>query len=671
VVETTAFTLLRWILLPPLVAAAVHGVSLALLRRPLPRSAAIGLSVGAPALSFVVSLVALIELAGAPEAGRVLVDDLFTWVAAGDFGAEFALLLDPLSAVVALLVTGVGTLIHIAAVGLQREDVRDDRGFNRFFAYLNLATFSMLTLVLGENLLVVFLGWQGLGFSTFLLIGFWYTEESGSVASMQSFVLGRVGDFGFLAGTFLLTRGLAQSGLTGTAFPELAAGFDRLLERSLEVPTMFGGEWPLTGVIALCFALAAIVRGAQWPLGFWRAGTQASPLPATAIVLAVCSGTAGVFLLGRLAFVFAAAPAVMAAIAWLGAITSVAAAFAALVQTDLRKTLIALMGVQLGWMFVAAGCGAFSAALFHAVTAALFMPLLFLAAGSIARATRGQTELRQLGGLWDYLHRTKWLFAFGALALVGFPLSSGFYSREGVMLAANLSETVPYNGVLYLAMLGTILAVGFAVMRLQLRIFHGRCVLSADVRGQVSEPDGTTLFPLYGLAFLTAMGGFLGPAAALNPFPVEDAVSNSFANFLAPLLGVGISSEQEAGGVGLAALSTLVSATGVLLAWYVIQARPELGARVREALPLGEFSRKLSMEPAYDAIVVRPLLWLARRPLMDGVESRALGGLLVGSLGAARRFATGPMRIVHAGRAQRALLSLALGCIAIAAYWVA
>ncbi len=670
-VEDGSYAWLRWIPLLPLIAAAVHGVSLGLLRRPLPRGATIALSAGAPAISFVISLVALIELTAMPEAERVLVDDLFTWLAAGDFGAEFALLLDPLSAVAALLITGVGSLVHVAAIGLQGEDNRDDRGFNRFFAYLNLATFAMLTLVLAENLLVMFLGWQGVGLAAFLLIGFWYTDESAPRASMQSFIIGRIGDFGFLAGTLLLTRGLARQGVSGTAFPEIAAGFGDLIGITLTAPPALGGEWQLSFVIAGCFAIAALARSAQWPLQLWLSGIHVAPIPAGVMVLATSGGMAAVFLLCRLYFVFETETDVMAILAWCGALTCAVGSLAMLVRTDVRKVLVALTSVQLGLVFVAAGCGAPSVALFHAVTTAFFMPLLFLATGSIIRATRGQTDLQRLGGLWDYLHRTKWLFAVGALAVIGAPLTSGFYSREGVILAANLTESVPYNGALYLLLLATLFATGSAVMRLQLRIFHGRCMLSADVRSQVSEPDGVTLLPLYGFAFLAAMGGFLGPAAALNPFPVEDAVSNSLANFLIPLLGTGVSLEHQAGSVGLAVLSTFVSAAGALLAWYLIHERPELGLRLRQALPKLDVLRGLSLAAIYEWAIVRPLLWFARVGLWAGLELRVLDGLFRGSVRSIRATATGALRAAHAGRAGDSAIWMVLGSLAIASYLVA
>lgn len=670
-VEDGGYTWLRWIPLLPLFAAAVHGVTLGVMRRPLPRTAAIALSCSAPAISFIVCFVALIELTGLPEGSRILVDDLFTWIAAGDFGAEFALVFDPVSSVLALVATGVGTLVHVAAVGFLREDARDDRGFNRFLAYLNLATFSMLSLVLAENLLVMFLGWQGVGLCTFLLLGFWYEGEAQDGAPTQSFILGRIGDAGFLAGTFLLTRGLAQAGVSGTSFSELASGFDQLLGVTLSFPAVLGGEWALSAVIAWCFAVAAVGRGAQWPLHVWTHGLHAAPAPVAAMMLPVTGATAGVFLLCRLSFVFQENPGVSALIAWIGALTAILAVLTAFLQTDLRKVLVALMGVQLGFMFVAAGCGAYSAALFHAVTSALFMPLLFLAAGSILRAARGEADIHQLGGLWDYLHRTKWIFAVGALAMAGAPLSSGFYSREGVLLAANLAESVPRNGALYLALLATVGALAFVAARLQLRIFHGRCRLSADLRSQIAEPDGIVLAPLYGLAVLASLGGFLGPPAALNPFPVEDAVSNSFANFLEPLLGLGVAAGAEAGEVGLAVLSTLAGGAGAALAWYGIHQRPELGARVRKAIPLGDGARLSGLAPVYERAVVRPVLWLADRVLDRGLESRLLDGLVVrGSVRSVNALATGVLRRAHSGLVRSSLLWVVLGSLAIASYLV-
>ena len=356
--------LLGWIVSLPLASALVHLVALGLLRRPLPRTASVGLSCGAPLLSFVLAFQALLELIERPPAERVFNDGLFTWIAAGDFGAEVGFLLDPLSAVMALLVTGVGSLVHVHAVGSMTADAREDRGFDRFFAYLNLLLFSMLVVVLGDNLLLVFLGWQGVGLFTSLLVGFWYADDANAASARKAFIVGRIGDFAFLVGLFVLFWSLADAGRPTVGLADLASGFAAIADAALALPGWLGGSWPLPEVIGLCFLLAAMARSAQLPLHVWAPDAAAAPMPAAALVHAVTSLPAGAYLVCRLSFAYAAAPLASDMLAWAGAATALLGALAASGQSDLRRVLAYAAISQLGLVFLAAGVGAHAAAVF-------------------------------------------------------------------------------------------------------------------------------------------------------------------------------------------------------------------------------------------------------------------------------------------------------------------
>jgi NADH-quinone oxidoreductase subunit L len=377
--ELTESHLLRWIPLLPLMAAVVHGVLLAVVRRSLSRGLVILLSCGAVIVSFVISFVMLIELT-AMEGERVLIDNVYTWIGAGRFSADVAFLLDPLSAVMSLMVTGVGSLIHIYPIGYMDEDHREDKGFQRFFCYLNLFMFAMLMLVLGDNLLLMFLGWEGVGLCSYLLIGFWYGDRFNAYCGSKAFIVNRIGDFGFLVGIFLLFWSLADAGIIAIAFRDIEAGLGAIVERTVALPAWLhflpgAPEWKLTTVIAICLFVGAVGKSAQIPLYVWLPDAMAGPTPVSALIHAATMVTAGVYMVCRMSFLYAEAPGASALVAWTGAVTAIFAATIAISQTDIKKVLAYSTVSQLGYMFLAAGVGAYSAAIFHLVTHAFFKAL--------------------------------------------------------------------------------------------------------------------------------------------------------------------------------------------------------------------------------------------------------------------------------------------------------
>jgi len=678
-VEAEAYPVLRWIVLLPLLAAAVHGVSLALLRKPLGRTATIALSVGAPAVSFAIAFVALLKLVGLPPEQRVLGDVMFTWIGAGSLSADAAFLFDPLSAVMTLVVTGVGTLIHVYSVGYMDDDHREDRGFQRFFCFLNLFLFSMLVLVLGDNLVLMFLGWEGVGLCSYLLIGFWFTDRWNAYCGSKAFIVNRIGDFGFLIGIFLLFWSLAEMDAATVNFRELAEALPRIAEQTVTLPGWLGflpgaPTWKLTTLIGLCFFLGAAGKSAQIPLYIWLPDAMAGPTPVSALIHAATMVTAGVYMVCRLGFLYAEAPGASAVIAWTGALTAIFAATIAIAQTDIKKVLAYSTVSQLGYMFLAAGCGAYSAAIFHVVTHAFFKALLFLGSGAVILAMHHEQDIDKMGGLRAQIPWTHRFFGIGVLAIAGFPLMSGFFSKDEILLSAYLAHDVPGHGALYAIALVTAGITAFYMFRLHFRTFLGESRVDPEARAHVHEPGQWILVPLAVLVVLSIFGGFLGPSAALNPVPgVDPAHSNSLANFLSSVLHgahheVAVATERW-----LAVGSVAVAGAGALLATWLYLWSPELPARIRERIAgLHRLVvNKYFVDEIYDAALVRPLVAVSENVLYRGIDAGLIDGVANGSARAVRGFASGVLRRFQSGLTQGYLFLMVLGTLAIAGYLVA
>jgi NADH-quinone oxidoreductase subunit L len=679
-VEAQPFALLRWIVLLPLLAAAVHGVSLGLLRRPLGRFATIALSVGAPALSFVIAFYALLRLIGLPAEQRVLGDLLYTWIGAGSFSADAAFLFDPLSAVMTLVVTGVGTLIHVYSVGYMDDDHREDRGFQRFFCYLNLFLFSMLVLVLADNLALMFLGWEGVGLCSYLLIGFWFADRWNAYCGSKAFIVNRIGDFGFLLGIFLLFWSLADMDAATVNFRELAEALPRIVDQTVTLPSWLSflpgaPTWKLTTLIGLCFFLGAAGKSAQIPLYVWLPDAMAGPTPVSALIHAATMVTAGVYMVCRMSFLYAEAPGASAVIAWTGAATALFAATIAIAQTDIKKVLAYSTVSQLGYMFLAAGVGAYSAAIFHVVTHAFFKALLFLGAGAVILAMHHEQDTDKMGGLRQLIPWTHRWFAIGVAAIAGFPFLSGFYSKDEILLSAYLAHDVPGHSALYAIALTTAGLTAFYMCRLHFRTFLGKSRVDAEVKSHVHEPSQWVLAPLAVLGVLSIFGGFLGPSAALNIVPgVDPAHSNSLANFLAAVLhgvhhAVSFATERW-----LAVLSVGVAGAGALFAAWLYLWQPALPAKMRAAAGgvHALVANKYWVDELYDRLFVRPLVWVSENVLWRGVDVGVIDGAAVnGSARLVRGFASGVLRHAQSGLTQGYLFVMVLGTLAIAGYLVA
>lgn len=577
----------------------------------------------------------LAELLGRPAEERTLVLRLYPWILAGDFSAELAWRFDQLSAVFVLIVTGVGLLIHVYAIGY----MHGDRSFARFFAYLNLFIFMMLNLVLGDNLLVTFLGWEGVGLASYLLIGFWWDQRFEGVriqwtgeAAMKAFVVNRIGDFGMLVAMFLLVL------YTGTLRYEEIAG-----------AVMAGTVIPphILTLIALGLFLGCTGKSAQIPLAVWLPDAMAGPTPVSALIHAATMVTSGIFLITRMNVLFAASPDAMAVVATVGIATAFFAATIGLVQTDIKKVLAYSTVSQLGYMFTALGVGAFTAGVFHVMTHAFFKALLFLGAGSVIHALHHEQNIERMGGLARYMPRTHWTFLVAALAIAGiFPLS-GFFSKDEILWNAFL-----FGGP-WLWAIGVVAAfcTAFYMFRLYFLVFHN--TERFDKHHRPHESPAVMTVPLVILAILSAVGGVLGIPEVLG----GTAIPHVLEHWLEPIFAPGVAMLHRESGhsshtleYALMGISLVIAVAGISLArtfYYRESTRPAaLAERLRGIYRI--LWHKYFLDEVYYALVVDPIYHFSVRVLWRitdvGIVDGAVNGIarMIGRIGErARRLQTG------------------------------
>ena len=667
-VETGVSTdLLRWIPALPLLGALVHGAGLGLMRRDMPRPLVIAVSCGAPIAAFLVTCMAVAQMVAIPGENRVLIDEVYTWIGAGRVSAEMGFAFDPLTAVMCLIVTGVGSLIHIYSIGYMDDDHRDDGGFQRFFAYLNLFLCAMLLLVLGDNLLVLFLGWEGVGLCSYLLIGFWYGDRWNAYCGMKAFVVNRIGDFGFLLGIFLLLWSLGDAATLN--FAELKAALPRIVNQTVAVPAWLPGPeaWRLTTLVGLCFFLGACGKSAQIPLYTWLPDAMAGPTPVSALIHAATMVTAGVYMVCRLSFLYVEAPGASAVIAWTGAITCLFAATMAIAQTDIKKVLAYSTVSQLGYMFIAAGCGAYGAAIFHVGTHAFFKALLFLGSGAVILAMHHEQDTDKMGGLRRWLPVTHGVFLIGVLAISGFPPFSGFFSKDEILLSAYTAHEVPGHQWIWFIGLFTAGLTAFYMWRLHFRTFFGECRADHHTQEHLAEPTWLVRAPLVVLAILAAVGGFAGfPQIYGDWLGIPD--SNFLANFLHGVLPHAeheIAHETE---YALAGIAVATATLGTLLAAFLYVWSPGIPAQIRGALgPVFRLvENKYYVDEIYDALIVRPLVAVSDKVLFRFVDAGVIDGVGAnGSAAAVRGLAAHVLKYGQSGLTQGYLITMVFGAFAI------
>src|SRR3954468_10542838 len=489
-----------WLIpLLPLAGAAING----LFGRRFPRAAVAAIALASTAASLAVTLWVFARFLGMPESAIPHVEDYFAWIRAGDFAVHYAFSLDQLSMLMTLIVTGVGFLIHVYAVGYMWEE----GGYYRFFSYLNLFMFFMLTLVLANNYLLMFIGWEGVGLASYLLIGFWFTKDSAASAGKKAFIVNRIGDFGFLIGLLLMIQHFGS--LTFTQV------FDQVKPMTPET----AGAGLLTA-IGILLMVGACGKSAQIPLYIWLPDAMEGPTPVSALIHAATMVTAGVYMVSRSYVIFERAPSALTVVAVIGTLTAFFAATIGITQTDIKKVLAYSTVSQLGYMFMACGVGAFSAGIFHLMTHAFFKGLLFLGAGSVIHAVGGEQDMRKMGGLKTYIPVTFITMLIATCAIAGIPPLAGFWSKDEILWKAFEANPVYW-------VIGAITAfiTSFYMFRLLFMTFwgdykgikvdeHGHAHAAPghgdDGHGEPHESPKVMLIPLIVLALLSLVGGLVG-----------------------------------------------------------------------------------------------------------------------------------------------------------------
>ncbi len=563
---------------------------------------------GLPLASFALVLQSLAQL----QAGNwaPLVEVAYRWAQFGDRGFEIAFYFDRLSAVMALIVTGVGSVIHIYSVGYMAHD----KSYGRFFAYLNLFLFFMLLLVLGRSLLVLFVGWEGVGLASYLLIGFWFDDLANARAGKKAFVTNRVGDAGFLLGMFLLYHAVGTLDM------------DRI-NAAFAVTSMFSGSAApavSASLVGILLFIGASGKSAQIPLHVWLPDAMAGPTPVSALIHAATMVTAGVYLVARMSGVYLQAPEASAVIAVIGVGTAFFAATVALVQTDIKKVLAYSTVSQLGFMFLALGVGAYGVAIFHVMTHAFFKACLFLGAGSVIHALGGEQDLRKMGGLARRIPITFITFAVATAAIAGIPPLAGFFSKDEILwfaFASSRGGSVLLWGVAAV----TALMTAFYMTRLLWLAFLGTSRMTPEVEQHVHESPWSMTGVLMLLAGLSAVGGFIAVPHFLEPQLPLPAIVPHLHYFEKPLLIV----------------SVVLAALGVATAAWLFGGDPARRNALRERFATAHrwLSAKYFIDELYEAAIGRPLVWVSDRVFLRLGDRWLIDGALDGMAALGQRSA--------------------------------
>lgn len=525
-------------------------------------------------ISFVVSVILFNKVL---QSGEGITVHFFDWIQVHNFTVGFSFLLDQLSLLWLLFVTGIGTLIHLYSISY----MHDDENLHKFFSYLNLFVFFMITLVGGSNLLIMFIGWEGVGLCSYLLIGFWYKNQDYNDAAKKAFIMNRIGDLGFLAGIFLIGY--------------LFGSVDYLTIKQ----ALASGSYVNLGILAfatLCLFIGATGKSAQLPLYTWLPDAMAGPTPVSALIHAATMVTAGIFMVTRLNFLFELTPAVLNVIAIIGALTALIAAFIALVQNDIKKVLAYSTVSQLGLMFLALGLGAYEVAVFHVVTHAFFKACLFLGSGSVIHAMGGEQDMRYMGGLRSHMKTTYITFLISTLAISGIAPLSGFFSKDEILLVA-----FHENKVLWvIASLASIMTA-FYMFRLLYLTFFGKFRGTEEQKHHLHESPSLMTFPLIVLAILAAVGGLIS------------LPGNSWLNhYLEPIfIGSRPHHEVDSTAYMLMVVATIGALIGIFIAYSKYIKKGELPAKDEEVTGFAKvLQNKFYVDEFYTAVIVKPIYWL-------------------------------------------------------------
>src|SRR4051795_154999 len=648
------------LLLIPLLPLLGFLINAALGRR-LPKSISGGLACLAMVASFVVSVMS--ALAASRAADHAVQQTVFNWIPSGDFQIPFALRVDPLSSLMILVVTGIGSLIHIYSTAYMHEE--SDSEYARYFSYLNLFAAFMLVLVLGANFPVMFVGWEGVGLCSYLLIGFWFRKKSAADAGKKAFVVNRIGDVAFILG------GLLAFVRFGTLdFQELAS---KVAARAPEA-----GEWGVVTIATLLLFLGATGKSAQIPLYVWLPDAMEGPTPVSALIHAATMVTAGVYMIGRNAVLFSHAPITLSIVAAIGVATALMAGTIGLVQNDIKRVLAYSTVSQLGYMFLAMGVGAYAAGIFHLYTHAFFKALLFLGSGAVIHALAGEQDLRRMGGLKRELPLTYWTFLIGALAIAGVPLLSGFFSKDEILFETYASG----HTVLWIVGLVTSLMTAIYMFRVVFLTFHGtrapdpvkaahpeeeEPAAHAAGAAHLHDAPPAMALVLIVLAVGSVLAGYVGMPGVLGG-------GDWFARFLEPAFGVH-PAEQAVAEHGLELtlmlVSSLVAVAGIGIAAYFFLKNRHAADRLAEqfAGPRRVLENKYYVDEIYDAAIVQPIRITSETGLWKVIDARMIDGAVNGVAevvgGASER-----LRRIQTGSVRAYAASLFLGVVLILGYYL-
>ena len=638
--------MLDYVGLIPLFPAIGFAINLFFGRR-MPKATVGFIACAAIGLSFLVSLLVFIDLLKLAPASRSVEKVLYSWILSGDFQANVGFLVDPLSIIMMMVVSGVSFIIHIYSHGY----MHDDRDFPRYFTYLNLFVFFMLILVSANNFLLMFVGWEGVGLCSYFLIGFWYEKKSASDAGKKAFIVNRIGDYGFLLAIFLIfvTFGTIDFKAVFAAAPgKLAVGSG------------------IVTLITLLLFMGATGKSAQLPLYTWLPDAMEGPTPVSALIHAATMVTAGVYMVARCSVLFLLAPTSILIVAIIGAATAIFAASIGLAQNDIKRVLAYSTISQLGYMFLACGVGAFTAGIFHLMTHAFFKALLFLGAGSVMHALAGELDMRKMGALKPHMPRTYWTFLIATLAISGIFPFAGFFSKDEILWKA-LTQ-----GGLGFWLIGAIAALMTAtyMFRAVFMTFHGKSRVDHEVAHHLHESPGMMTVPLIVLAVLSTVGGFIG-------FPIMEGW-NQFSEFLSPVFAMDVTAVgQKAAEAGhhevgfeiiMMIVSMVIAGLGILSAYRLYIKNPSLPDRLAEQYKgaYGMVVNKYWVDEIYDFVFVGPLvrfsvfLWrIIDDILVDGT---------VNGVAAIVRGGSEVFKRLQTGNVQNYALSILLGIVLIIGY---
>ena len=592
-------------------------------------------------VAFGVATWSFLTLLAMPPGGALAVH-LWGWIEAGRFHTELGLRLDALSGVMVMIVTGVGALIHLYSVGYMAHD----EDFARFFTYMNLFAFSMLILILADNLLMMFVGWEGVGLCSYLLIAFWYTNPQYAYNGRKAFVVNRIGDAGFLLGMFTIVATLGAHDVWTLDFVELR-----------QHAALLGGA-AATAAGFLLF-IGATGKSAQIPLYVWLPDAMVGPTPVSALIHAATMVTAGVYMIARLGFIYTMAPAALGLVATIGGLTALFAATIALVQPDIKKVLAYSTISQLGYMFLGVGSGAYASGIFHLMTHAFFKGLLFLCAGSVIHALGGEQDMNKMGGLRRKLPITFWTMFIATLAIAAVPPFSGYFSKDLILEAAYDS------GHSWLWFLGVITAglTSFYMFRLIFMTFFGESRVDSEKEHHLHESPAVMAIPLIVLAILATVGGWVNLPGGL-------LWGNAFVRFLTPAVGA-FKPIVEASPTSLSLAASIASALGIALAYLFYLRLPGvpmlLAWRLKDLYNL--LLNKYYIDQLYNFIVTRPLFWVSDNVLNRAIDSFVIDGAADGA-GLAVRTSGQIARRAETGNVQHYAFVYLLGALGIVAYYL-